>query len=68
MCLVSKIILEKYRVEMNNPKLSILDLKILYNAQFTAQRIIKYLGIDDCNNFYSKMIAKYVPAEIINRL
>ena len=53
---------------MNNPKLSILDLKILYNAQFTAQRIIKYLGIDDCNNFYSKMIAKYVPAEIINRL
>jgi putative transposase len=68
MCLVSKIILEQYRVQMNNPRLSILDLKISYNAQFTAQGIIKYLGIDDCDNFYSKMIAKYVPTEIINRL
>ncbi|MFM8005995.1 MAG: hypothetical protein ACKO86_13840, partial [Dolichospermum sp.] len=68
MCLVSKIILEKYRVETKNPKASILDLKIMYNAQFTAQKIIKYLGIKDCNNFYSKMIAKYVPDEIINRL
>jgi putative transposase len=67
MCLVSKIILEKYRAESKNPKASILDLKIMYNAQFTAKKIIKYLGIDDCNNFYSKMIAKYVPNEIINR-
>lgn len=68
MCLLSKIILEKYRVETKNPKASILDLKIIYNAQFTAQKIIKYLGINDYNNFYSKMIAKYVPDEIINRL
>ena len=67
MCLISKIILEKYRVEAKNPKASILDLKIMYNSQFTAKKIIKYLGIDDCNNFYSKMIAKYVPNEIINR-
>ncbi len=51
MCLVSKIILEKYRIESKNPKASILDLKIMYNAQFTAKKIIKYLGIDDRNNF-----------------
>jgi putative transposase len=68
MCLLSKIILEKYRAETKNPKASILDLKIMYNAQFTAQKIIKYLGINDCNNFYSNKIAKYVPDEIINRL
>ncbi len=68
MCLTSKIILDRYRIEINNPKLSILDLKIIYNTHFTAKSIIKYLGIDDCNNFYSKMITKYVPAEIINRL
>jgi putative transposase len=68
MCLVSKIILEKYRVESKNPKASILDLKIIYNAQFNAKNIIKYLGIDDCKNFYSNRIAKYVPIEIINRL
>lgn len=66
-CLVSKIMLEKYREEAKNPKASILDLKVMYNAQFTAKKIIKYLGIDDRNNFHSKMIAKYVPAEIINR-
>lgn len=68
MCLVSKIILEKYREESKNPKASILDLKVMYNAQFTAKKIIKYLGIEDHNNFYSKMIAKYVPTEIINRI
>ncbi len=67
MCLLSKIIVQKYRVESKNPKASILDLKIMYNAQFTAQKIIKYLGINDCNNYYSKMITKYVPDEIINR-
>jgi putative transposase len=68
MCIVSKIILDKHRVETKNPKASILDLKIIYNAQFNAKKIIKYLGINDYNNFYSKMIAKYIPTEIINRL
>ncbi len=73
MCMVSKIILDRYRVETKNPngsarRASILDLKIIYNAQFNAKNIIKYLGINDCNNFYSNMIAKYMPAEIINRL
>jgi hypothetical protein len=68
MCLVSKIILEKYRAESKKTKASILDLKIIYHAQFNAKNIIKYLVIDDSNNFYSKKIAKYVPNEITNRL
>jgi hypothetical protein len=68
MCIVSKIILDKHQAETKNPKASILDLKIIYNAQFNAKNIIKYLGINDRNNFYSNMIAKYIPAEIINRL
>ena len=68
MCMISKIILDRHRVETKNSKASILDLKIIYNAQFNAKNIIKYLGINDCNNFYSNMIAKYMPTEIINRL
>jgi putative transposase len=68
MCMVSKIILDRHRIKTKNSKASILDLKIIYNAQFSAKNIIKYLGINDCNNFYSNMIAKYMPTEIINRL
>ena len=67
MCLIAEIILEKYRTEFKNPKLSILDLKIIFNAQFTAKKLIKYLQLDDCNNFYSSNIAKFIPTDIINK-
>ena len=68
MCLMSEIILQQYRTELKNPKLSILDLKIIFNSQFTAKKLIKYLRLDDCNNFYSNNIAKFIPTDIINRL
>ena len=68
MCLMAEIILEQYRKELKNPKLSILDLKIIFNAQFTAKKLIKYLRLDDHNNFYSSNIAKFIPTDIINRL
>jgi putative transposase len=68
MCLMAEIILQKYRTELQNPKLSVLDLKIIFNAQFTAKKLIKYLRLDDHNNFYSNNIAKFIPTDIINRL
>jgi putative transposase len=68
MCLMADIILQKYRTELQNPKLSVLDLKIIYNVQFTAQKVIKYLQVEDCNNYYANLIAKFVPTDIINRL
>jgi len=68
MCLISEIILQKYRAELQNSKLSILDLKIIFNVQFTAKKLIKYLRLDDHNNFYSNNIAKFIPTDIINRL
>jgi len=67
MCLKSEIILQQYQQELKNPKLSILDLKIIFNAQFTATKLSKYLRLDDHNNFYSNNIAKFIPTDIINK-
>ena len=68
MCLVSRIFLEQLRVETNNPKTSLLDLKIISNVRYMAKKIIKYLQITDNNNSYSKNIDQYVPDQTINRL
>jgi hypothetical protein len=68
MCLMAEIILQQYRTEIQNSKLSILDLKIIFNAQFTAKKLSKYLRLDNHNNFYSNNIAKFIPTDIINRL
>ena len=67
MCLMAEIILQQARVELQNPKLSVLDIKIIFNAQYIAKKIIKFLRIDDRNNFYSNNIAKFIPTDIINR-
>jgi hypothetical protein len=67
MCLMTDSILEKYRTELRNAKLSIVDLKIIYNVQFTAQKVSKYLRLDDHNNFYSNNIDKFIPTDIINK-
>ncbi len=66
MTLLSKVILEKSRNETNNPKVSILDLKIIANAQYTARNIIKWLQIPINNNIYLTQICSYIPGEIIN--
>lgn len=67
MDLMSSIILQQCRAEFENPKLSILDLKIIFNAHFTAKKVIKLLRLDDRNNFYSNIIAKFIPTDIINK-
>jgi len=67
-CLMSEIILQRYRIELQNPTLSILDLKIIFNAQCTAKKLSNYLRLDDPNNFYSTNIAKFIPTDIMNRL
>ncbi len=41
MCMIAEIILEQYRNELKNSKLSILGLKIIFNSQFTAKKLIK---------------------------
>lgn len=65
-CLISKILLAHYRKELNNPKISVADLKIIFNTRFRATQIIKYLQIKDDNNFYSDKIAHYIPSDTIN--
>lgn len=66
MCLISKILLASHRKKLRNEKISILDLKIIFNARFTAKKIIKLLRLPDNNIFYSRIIDHYVPDEIIN--
>ena len=68
MCLVSGIYLEQLREETNNPKTSLLDLKIISNVRYMAKKIIKYLRITDNDNSYSINIDQYVPDETINKL
>lgn len=68
MGLVASIILQQYRVSFEKPKLSILDLKIIFNAHFTAKKVIKLLRLDDRNNFYSNIIDKFMPTDTINRI
>lgn len=68
MCLVSRIFLRQLRIETNNPKTSLLDLKIISNVRYMAKQIIKYLQITDNNNSYSENIDQYVPEQTINRL
>jgi hypothetical protein len=45
MCIIAEIILDQYRNELKNSKLSILDLEIIFNAQFTAKKLIKHLTV-----------------------
>jgi putative transposase len=67
-CLISKIILANYRKELNNPKISVIDLKIIFNSRFRANEVIKYLQIKDDNNFYADKIQQYIPSDTVNVL
>ena len=40
MCLMSEIILQHYRIELQNPPLNILDLKVIFNAQYIAKNLV----------------------------
>lgn len=41
MCLVSKVLLEQYRFYIGIERLSVLDLKILFNVRHTAKTLFK---------------------------
>ncbi|TAE52473.1 MAG: hypothetical protein EAZ87_24835 [Nostocales cyanobacterium] len=66
MCLISKILLEDYRVYYNKPKMSLADLKNIFHARFRGETIIKFLGISDNNNFYLQKIKDFIPNDLIN--
>jgi IS4 transposase len=53
MTLISKSILEKFREKYQNPKLSILDLKVYYNHKFHAKSIINWFINNPEVNFNS---------------
>jgi putative transposase len=67
MCLISEIVLQKYRQKHEGIKMSILDLKIIASTQHAARRIINYLGIKSVSNSYENAINDYLPEDLINR-
>lgn len=46
MCLIAKVQLAHYRKILNAPKLSIIDLKLIYKVRFTAKNILKLMRKD----------------------
>ena len=66
MTLISKSILERTREKHQNPKLSILDLKVYYNHKFHAKSIINWFINNPEVNFNSINEEQFLPHDLIN--
>jgi putative transposase len=66
MCLISKILLQHYQQELGLKKLSVLDLKILFNARHTAKNILKLTQNNPKTIFNDDFCSQFVPKELIN--
>lgn len=63
---ISKILLASIREKTGNSKISVLDLKILFNARFQAHSIIKLLRKNGYSISYCDWIELYYPNDMIN--
>ena len=66
MCLISKIQLAHYRKMLNVPNLSIIDLKLIYKARFTAKNIFKLVRKDTNIIFNEQFCEQFIPQDLIN--
>lgn len=64
--LVAKILQQQYQQKLKNPNFSILDLKILFNARFSAKTVIKLLrkSPESINN--PRFADEFIPEDLIN--
>ena len=70
-CLVSKIQLAHYRKKLNAPNLSIIDLKLIYKARFTAKKIraafrLKLVRKNPNTIFNEQFCEQFIPQDLIN--
>lgn len=66
MCLLSKAMLQKTRQQMNNPNISIQDLKLIYKARYTAKNIFKLVQKSTVSIFNEDFCKTYIPEDLIN--
>lgn len=66
MTLISKSMVEKFREKYQNPKLSILDLKVRYNHKFHTKSIINWFRNNPKPNFNSLNEEQFLPYDLIN--
>ena len=66
MCLIAKVQLAHYRKTFNAPKLSIIDLKLIYKARFTAKSILKLVRKDSNTIFNEQFCEQFMPQDLIN--
>lgn len=66
MCLIAKVQLAHYRKILNAPKLSIIDLKLIYKARFTAKNILKLMRKDTNTIFNEQFCEQFLPQDLIN--
>lgn len=66
LCLVSKIHLAYYRKILDNPKLGILDLKILFKARQNVKNVLKLVLSSPETIFNEEFCSNFVPTDLIN--
>lgn len=66
LCLVSKILSGQYQQSLQGPPMSILDLKILFNARNTAKKIFKLTHNQPDIIFNEDFCDQFIPDDLIN--
>jgi putative transposase len=66
MCLLSKVQLDYHRDVLKIPKLSIIDLKLIYKARFTAKNILKLVRNQHIPIFNEQFCEQFIPEDLIN--
>jgi putative transposase len=66
MCLIAKVKLAYYRELLNAPKLSIIDLKLIYKARFTAKNILKLIRKQPSAILNDQFCEQFMPQDLIN--
>ena len=66
MCLIAKVQLAYYRELFNAPKLSIIDLKLIYKARFTAKNILIFIQNQPSSIFNDQFCEQLMPKDLIN--
>jgi hypothetical protein len=66
MCLVSKIYVAQFRQLLHAPKLSVLDLKLIFNARFNAKNLIKFVRKQGITISFDHLVDHFLPTNLIN--
>jgi putative transposase len=66
MCIVAKIYQAQYRQELQNPKISILDIKLIRKAQFTARDVLKLVRKQPDSIFNDLTWQNFMPNDLVN--